>query len=934
MEAARIEFLPRGESKKARDNAKGHLLERLVAEYLKASGYPDVKLNVERSGTEWDVRGRAGLTGAVLIVSCKCQHQVVSPGPLGKLAFDVISQAEKDPSSHGLFVAIPGFSGEAKDYWSEAFDEARKRVTLCEEADLIRALCEQADWNSPETVTALVKERGAQRCGEVRLLYCEEGAFWAQLMLEEGDRAPSGFYLLDVAGQPIVDQEILEIVSHMLAENESDLVELAMLNELTDTMAPQASNRPRAVQAYLVTPGKGWFDYKFPAPPNCFAGRNEEVEAFRSLVRQVRSGESAERLCIVTGLSGIGKSSLILKMLKEAHQDGARGISVSGVSGQGRRFLTASALRLIETLAEDAQTGEAFADLSVGGTMSLPENLYEIGERARERDITPVLFFDQFEAVLHDLSLAEATLETALAVEESQANLVIGFAWKTDFWWQEEEIVFVRDALRKRARSVPVKQFGPDETNILLRALEDIIKAELVAALEREVREFSRGYPWLLKKVCWHISQQIADGTEQRELVERQLDLRNLFEADIQSLDEDEKDSLHKLASVMPADSRTLAERFPEGDIGPLLNKFVDMRLLLREGDVYNVYHDIFAEFLRTNRLPIDEVYLLRTRPSTALNVVKRLAAGGGEASIEQLASELSLKPRSLSNHLRDLRAVGLVEYKEDAVWLRGDISTTATEDELSAAIRQRLVRNTCTKRILELWDEAQLRTLGDVIAILQREFPAVDAQQRTWETYASNMVAWLNSVGAAGHSYIRLADLLADRRLLGAQSSADQPEGYVSGTTRLVEALCKEGPMRKEQIAESIGRSQKTVEKSLVDVRLLGLCERLVDGRWRATADGRSFAGGGVDNQRVIVRKRIRDVPMAAGFYETVATAEPQWVSARQVVSEINRRKGKQLHSTTTASLANILANWLEFAGLIERSGGRCRIPDQRTLL
>ncbi len=935
MEAARIEFLPRGKSKKARDNAKGHLLEQLVAEYLKASGYPDVELNVERTGTELDVVGRAGLTRAELIVSCKCQHEAVSPGPLKELAMDVLNQADRDPRAHGLFVAIPGFSGKAWDYYrSELLDEATKRVRLCEEADLIRALCEQADWHSPETVTALVEERGTGKVGEVRLLYGEKGAHWALLVLDEGERTPSGFYILAPTGQLIVEDDLLATISRGLRENSSDLAELAMLNEPPETMAPQPPDRATAARAHVVTPGKGWFDYKFPAPPDCFAGRNEEVEAFRSLVRQVRSGESAERLCIVTGLSGIGKSSLILKMLKEAHQDGARGISVSGVSGQSRGFLTASVLRLIETLDEDAQTGEAFAGVSVGGTLSLPEGLYDVGERARECGITPVLFFDQFEAVLHDLSLAEATLEMALAVEESQANLVLGFAWKTDFWWQDEEIAFVREALRKRARSVPVKQFGPDETNVLLRALEARINAGLMTALEQEVREFSRGYPWLLKKVCWHINQQIADGAGQRELVERQLDLRNLFEADIQSLDEDEKDSLRKLASVMPADSRTLAERFPGRDIGQLLNKFVDMRLLLREGDVYNVYHDIFAEFLRTDRLPIDEVYLLRTRPRRALKAIERLAAGSDKASIEQLASDLAVAPGSLSNYLRDLRAIGVVDYAGDDVWLPSDIGIIATEDDLSAAIRQRLVRNTCTKRILELWDEAQLRTLGDVIAILQGEFPAVAAQQRTWERYASTMVAWLNSVGATGDGPIQLRGLPIARYLIGAQSGAQQPEGYISGTRRLIKQLRNKGPMSKEQIAVSISRSETMVEKSLVDARLMGLCERLVDGRRRLTADGELFADSEVNNQRAIVRKRILDVPVVAYFYETVATAEPQWVSARQVVSEINTRKGKELHPTTTASLANILANWLEFAELIERSGGRCRIPAQCTLL
>ncbi|GAI86941.1 unnamed protein product, partial [marine sediment metagenome] len=288
----------------------------------------------------------------------------------------------------------------------------------------------------------------------------------------------------------------------------------------------------------------------------------------------------------------------------------------------------------------------------------------------------------------------------------------------------------------------------------------------------------------------------------------------------------------------------------------------------------------------------------------------------------------MDVTTQSLYNYLRDLRAIGLVELSKGTVTLHADAQGIETEQELMALSRQRLVRNTCAKQILERWENRRLNSLAEVKDILRAEFPSVEAQEATWDAYAGAMVRWLDYVRAAGEELITVTGVLKAERLVGAESTAEQPEGYVSGTSRLVGVLSDKGPILKEDIASTIDLSEKTVEKSLVDARLMGLCERLVDGRWRLTDRGKTFVQAEQAGRSALVRERVRDVPFVRDFYEALQEAAPNSVDAGELVRRLAEMRGKTLAPTTITSLANIVGSWLEFAQLVEREGTTCRIP------
>jgi predicted transcriptional regulator len=911
----KIEFLPDGDSKNARDNEKGKLLEQLIAGYLKSSGYREVKLNLKVDGTEWDVSGEAALSNSPVIISCKCLSASVSSEPLQALAFKVTNLAYKKPTACGVMVALPRLSTDANIFWKSVAPELSARVRVIEEEVLLQELCSQRAWLCPEAIQALVRERyPGYILGDVRLVHCAKGSFWVQFVLKEGSEIPIGYYLLSPIGKEVTNDSIIHELQRLARINGSDLADTQCLNSRLDSEVghPVVELPP----AHLTVPGIGWFDYKYPAPPDCCAGREPEVKKFTDFVVDVLGRRTASRVCVITGPSGIGKSSLILKLGRQVASHGAKLVSINCISARGKGFLLSASLRLLRNLQSDKDCPNLFG-ITFGGLSSLPHALKEIGDRLGEKHLLPVLFFDQFETAMLDGALAEGIVELILALEELRANIIVGFAWKTDLWWPDDHVPYTaREQLRRSAFQIQVDQFGPTETNQLLGALAKEIGQQLMNDLIKEVREFSRGFPWLLKKVCWHIAEQVRRGITQQEILERKLDLRPLFEADLEMLDEAERDVLKKLAALLPNDGRTIAEFFADAPVADLLNKFVNMRLIIKQGETYGIYHDIFKEFLRTGRVPIEESYLLHVSPGKALDVLQTLADAGGEMEVGALAQATKMKVTSLYNYLRDLCSLGLTSRGKGYVSLHKDVQDVETEADLIREARRRLVRNTCARQILKLVSVGYELKIGDIVDILKKEFPSVPAKEETWKNYARFMVQWLNQVKVTGLKRIQIVgEIGSQRRLVGSETTAVYPAGFVNSTVRFVELLAKREKLKKQQLVEILGRSSKTIEKALVDGRLLGFCERLVDGSWRLTPQGLEFAAADMARKRQIFKESMMEVPFAKEFAIQISQSESK---PEDIVRDMLFKRNKQISYATIVTLARILNNWCSYCGIV----------------
>ena len=67
--------------------------------------------------------------------------------------------------------------------------------------------------------------------------------------------------------------------------------------------------------SYLgVMHGEGWFDYQFPANPDRFIGRTSLINAFNDSVNDVKNGITSTKVIEILSRSGVGKSSISLKL--------------------------------------------------------------------------------------------------------------------------------------------------------------------------------------------------------------------------------------------------------------------------------------------------------------------------------------------------------------------------------------------------------------------------------------------------------------------------------------------------------------------------------------------------------------------------------------------------------------------------------------------
>lgn len=183
-----------------------------------------------------------------------------------------------------------------------------------------------------------------------------------------------------------------------------------------------------------------------------------------------------------------------------------------------------------------------------------------------------------------------------------------------------------RDTIIESSDLVRLSQFSDTETGALL----DLLAEDLNTRLRRDLRfllsDFSQGYPWLLKKLCAHVKNQRHSGVAQSDMVRGLLNVEQLFLDDLQGLTAQQEDALRRTARLAPVNIWDLAEEFsPE-----LVQSLVDRRLIVKVGSKYDIYWDIFRDYLNTGKLPIEEVYILRAQVGSILKAIAILNKASG----------------------------------------------------------------------------------------------------------------------------------------------------------------------------------------------------------------------------------------------------------------------------------------------------------------
>ncbi|MFA0821276.1 MAG: restriction endonuclease [Methanomethylovorans sp.] len=575
------------------------------------------------------------------------------------------------------------------------------------------------------------------------------GIFHILILME--NTFPVYFCVIDARNGSYINNT--EIVNQ-LKENIPEINDLEVISFSEETCHKDQSTKEKPVDdienIIEVQESENWYDY-LPASSKHFIGRKSITDELLDFIQKVGSKKTSRRIFYIDGKSGWGKSSLInyLRGWNNIKRDvnpfyvfavDVRSASSSNFVGLSFKKLAHNAIR------DNFLRNTLFylkLDLISGFDVLGSESAHSLLDELERQNKILVLIFDQFEDVFRKPSLYKAFHKFLHDVDGAKSNLILGFSWKSEinvpieheayYLWQQDKDFAVRFS---------VKEFDQLEIKEVIKQLESSIGHSIDSTLKSRLIESSQGYPWLIKKLCIHVYQQIKSGKTIESLIEQDLNCKALFDDDLEGLSPKETSSLKYIA--VRSFEGNLFETTEVDDIieEKTLTELVNKRLVIKLGTKYNVYWDIFRDYLVTDKVPpIGESYILRQYVNVCVEVYK-LFSCKDRFTLDELVelSPSNLGLRTMDNILRELRMIGLVRKIDDS-FEKSKSDIPPTDEGFKVFMHDKFSRYTPYQKLKQI--NSEFITFSDIILVLKDTFKATSFEEKTWEVYAKNLVNW-----------------------------------------------------------------------------------------------------------------------------------------------------------------------------------------------
>lgn len=941
-----LHILGDGANKSAVSDSKGHLFERLIRDLFEHLKMSVTALNKSENGKEIDIEGVTLVGNVKFFAECKAQDDPLDTTDIQKFGFKFVTKRNRDQDVKGFLFTLSRLNSKAQEVWERDLEgEYQNHVQCYGHDDIVKLLIEHYQIVKTDYIRETARTTYQRSCGDTQILCVEDEnrnpqLFWAQLLMSSDDSEPNAVVFYNALGMLVAESGTIDRLLKLKADLTA--TKLACLNSSPlpsklDDVSPSRS-------VVRVRMSSGWFDFRFPAAPDFFVGRGSQLAEIEQFIRDVREDRTSIRGFIVSGKSGIGKSSLALKARQLLQKDRTVFLPIDSRLCDDVSFLYDAVNELIFELSQVADFKDDFHSVRVCGLDSLINTLADIHSIITNKGYMAVLFFDQFEKVFEYPEVTSAARTLYLRVTEKQLSVLFGFAWKSDLWSlaegfpHNERDDIVRESLQLRK----LASFGQSETADIIRQLENQWGGKLSALLVRQIADFSRGLPWLLKKVCAHLLEQKSQGVTESELIETNLKLRDLFEIDLSGLDDEERSLLRLIAPLLPTTLRRLSESFEISNIDKSLHRFIDKRILVKitedVGDSlanvkYDAYSDIFREFLITGNIPIEDAYYFFTYPQGAFRFFNKVKERG-RLSFDEEVSETGKQLASIYNLSRDLRSLGLVNLRVRVFTVSPEVAGLEQEQIISF-LQTHLRRNRLVSLILSDLNENRLLSLSRLAELLQEVFPSVQATEKTWDYYARTTAKWLHYARLAFYSIrdddIRVVDDEAAFEV--AVTGRPLTTGYrfpMCFRNSIRECLDKLQALRGEatlpELMEALKLSQQSVEKVLSDCLNLKFVEySQLPKSYALTQAGTEFASASEELRRTLFRQQCSNIPILERFVVAVINAGARGSHPKDVAAGLVKEMSLDLAELTVEKLGNMLANWSEYAEFIVRKGRLC---------
>lgn len=710
-------YYHRKQNKKNESYYKGKLFEILLKRYLEASGF-DVELRQKHNSLEYDIEGQDRTTKMKIVGEAKALTASVSAPVFTSFVGKLLPLGLIERNIKGLFLSTASLTPEANDYYRSVTDLG---IIAYTGEDLQKKI--KTTLNSPNfepLSKQLIKQGYVPQQGHV--LVTENHIFTVVTAGSNVSVTPAHFAVFQDNGELLSD----EMFSNELAEKVSELTSLAPI------LAKRRSSfkSERVIRKGLIV-GDNWTDYRFPAAPEFFVGRESLIKRLLNYISLDRPPDS--NVLQIKSRSGVGKSSTLAFLENELSKRGyttelhdARDVkSILDIYSITQRFTESSSSPM------DFKAIETQLD-------SLRERIGE--SRA-------VFMVDQFESTFTSPEVFQAYESLAALFHKYSPNLWICFARKNDQITTYDDSKISLDRLNSFSKSFELKDFTKSEAFELLHKANSVALKPVSKGVLAYVLEFAQGFPWLVKRTIAHVTGLSEKTKQQGELFASVLRLEDLFDEELEGLDEIEREYLTKIAARLPADFNQLQNLFDEDPLLPkILDKLTQSRLLRLSGFTYDTYNDVFKEYLVYHKLPeFKQAIIYRNAPITTLRSFP-WAVSREKFTVEEFEAKLNLSRGSTFNRIGELGAVNLIR-RDNGDWIvPRTVIDVFNQGRLGEYLRSQLVDNPIVSTLLNRIAQNEVIRIDDIPRYLEDQFPFIEASEKTWKKYAHALISWLEA--------------------------------------------------------------------------------------------------------------------------------------------------------------------------------------------
>lgn len=720
----------------ASNKAKGNCFEGLIRNVLNIHQY-DIRGNINYSGMEIDLVAEHKHNKETLYVECKAKEKV-SSDELTKFAFNV----EFKEIDKGYFFRTQELESQAGALLSEIKSKPKyKNLTFFEPSDIIKILSDGKMLFEPfdDLKNYIISKR--------ILAITYKGDFFMYL-INESNAIPTKYIIINAQhnAQHVDDDEI-----EMLKLRLDEISKLVAVRNLNDFATIKKSSIENSIIESIseVQESENWYDY-LPASSDKkhFVGRDDIRSSILTYFKEISSNKTSKRIFYLNGKSGWGKSSLVLELkgrcLNKHYKNKFYALAIDTRSANSDSFVALSFKKLIERAYYDQFIDKDMfsEDISFTSNVDLlsSSSINSLLEKLKAENKFLVLIFDQFEDVFRKKDYFKTFYKFLSDVTDKKPNLIIGFSWKSDFFIQSDDPSYhIWQQAKEQAREFTVNEFGEKEIDGIIKQLEGSI-GNLEKSLRDRIKESSQGLPWLTKKLCIHVYDQIQSGLNKENLLESNLNILDLFKKDEERLNSEELKAIKLIAKRAYESSY-----FDETEVGEIIDSqtisaLLHKRLIIRSGANYNIYWDIYRDYLVTGEIPIiGESYLLRQGVNLCLEVFLLFENNKSE-TVESLLDKHPkfITQETLNNILIELRNIELINKVGETVILKGnvEVSKNGFVEFITAKFQN------YTPYVVLRKSKQSKFTKTDIINVLKSLFKQ-EFQDNTWDAYAKNLISW-----------------------------------------------------------------------------------------------------------------------------------------------------------------------------------------------